>query len=37
LVVFRVKDAAMANSTDIKQLLNTVQITSTPSTSAAGQ
>jgi hypothetical protein len=37
LVVFRVKDAAMANSTDIKQLLNSVQITSTPSTSAAGQ
>jgi hypothetical protein len=37
LVVFRVKDAAMSNGTDIKQLLGTVKVTTAASTSTAGQ
>lgn len=37
LVVFRVKDAAMTNGPDIKQLLDTVQLVSAPSASTFGQ
>jgi hypothetical protein len=37
LVVFRVKDAAMTNSTDIKLLLGTIHATSTSSAASSGQ
>ncbi|MBX4191019.1 hypothetical protein KW794_02940 [Candidatus Saccharibacteria bacterium] len=37
LVVFRVKDTAMTSGTDIKQLLITVKLTTTPSDATSGQ